>query len=245
MKHIENWKPTKFIYDKEGRLTANKSYVNCRSWLVVNKMAFFYNKFLKEHAKGILADLGCGTVPLYGVYKEEVEKVICVDWVNSNHENIHLDYTADLNKEIPLSPETVDTVLLSDVLEHIKNPNKLMSEISMILRKEGKLILGVPFYYWLHEEPYDFHRYTRYQLVNLCEENGMSLVELEEWGGPLSVILDIIGKNLPDKLFFNTFPDISNWIINTKFGKSIDNRNKESFPLGYCLVAKKTDLLKY
>lgn len=239
MKNQEKWKATKFIYNSGSQLVANKNYVGGSSILVANQMAGLYDKFLKYYANGVLLDLGCGTVPLYIVYQHHVEEVICIDWENSFHKNIHLDYTADLNDSIPLSNDSVDTILLSDVIEHISNYEKMFSEVARVIRKDGILILGVPFFYWLHEEPYDFHRYTRHQLELICKKNGFNVLDLQEFGGPLSVILDIIGKNLPRKLFPNAFHKFSTWFIGTDLGKKIDNRNKNLFPLGYCLVAKK------
>lgn len=242
MKNADKWKPTKFVYNKEGKLVANKNFVNLSSLLVTNKVATLYGKYLKKYASGTIADLGCGTVPLYHIYKDQVKKVICIDWENAYHKNIHLDYSTDLNKELPLERNSVDTILLSDVLEHIANPEKLMAEIGKALRIEGKLVLGVPFFYWLHEEPYDFHRYTKYKLIMFCEKNDMEVIKLEEYGGPLSIIMDIIGKNLPSKLGPRFFQKFANWFVNTRIGKRIDERGKENFPLGYCLVASKKEV---
>ncbi len=239
MKNIEKWRPTKFISDRNGTLVGNRDHVNRGSLLVVNKIAILYQEFLKKYANGILLDLGCGTAPLFHEYNKKVNEVICIDWENSCHKNIHLDFVADLSKNIPLDSNSVNTVLLSDVLEHISEPQKLMAEISRVMRPGGILILGVPFFYWLHESPYDFNRYTKYQLEKLCFDNNLIICELKEWGGPLSVILDIMGKNWPKKFGQKIFQNIAIKLINSHFGRKIDQRNKHLFPLGYCLVAQK------
>jgi SAM-dependent methyltransferase len=239
MKKKHEWEPTKFVFDKKRRLVVNPEYVSNKSLLTANRAARLYEKFLKEHSEGVFLDLGCGTVPLYAAYRDLVEETICIDWENSPHENMHLDYAADLNNGIPLADEAVNTILLSDVFEHINDPERLMSEISRVLKIDGKLILGSPFLYWLHEEPYDFHRYTRHQYKYLCEKNNLEIVQMEETGGPLAVIFDIIGKNLPAKFFSITFQKIGIWFLDTKLGKKIDNRKKKKFSLGYSLVAKK------
>jgi len=241
MKNELKWEPTKFVFNNDGRIVANTEYASETSVLAINKAGVLYQNYLNKYANGKLLDLGCGTVPLYKVYQDKVDQIVCIDWENSFHENIHLDYTADLNDEIPLEMNSMETVLLSDVLEHIANFNNLMSEISRVLKSGGYLILGIPFLYRLHEEPFDFNRFTKYQLKKICEDNGLNVIKIEEWGGPLSVILDIIGKNLPDEFFPKTFQKAAVWLINTKIGKKIDNRSKEKFPLGYCLVAKKEE----
>jgi methionine biosynthesis protein MetW len=51
----------------------------------------------------------------------------------------------DLNKdEIPFQKEKFDFVLLLDVLEHVANPEKLLSEARKKLKSEGKLIITLP-----------------------------------------------------------------------------------------------------
>ncbi len=134
---------------------------------------------------------------------------------------------------------SVDTIILTDVLEHISKPHNLIAEISRIMRDGGRLILGVPFLYWLHEEPYDFHRYTKYQLMELCVNNSLKIISIQEVGGPLTVISDIIAKNLPSNFFSKIFQNVMIAILRTRVGKKLDDRKKKNFPRSYCLVAEK------
>lgn len=238
MKNSEKWQPSIVIYNNK-KFTINKKYVNFRSHIVTEQVLEKYVNLIKKYTSGTLLDLGCGTVPYYNIYKDLAKEIICIDWDNSYHKNIHLDNIADLNSNIPIENDSIDTVILTDVLEHINKPNFLMKEISRVMRKGGKLILGVPFMYWLHEEPFDYHRYTSYQLTNLCEINSLSILTLEEIGGPLTVIFDIISKNLPSVFLSKLFVKSMNVFLKIKIGYKIDNRNKEKFPVGYCLVAEK------
>lgn len=238
MKNREAWKETVVKY-QDGKITANEQYISHNSFLVVQRTVGSYEKIISEHVTGILLDLGCGTVPYYKVYEEIVEEIICIDWENSHHKNIHLDYTADLNKGIPLGDSSVDTILLTDVLEHISKPHILMKEISRVLSANGKLILGVPFMYWLHEDPFDFHRYTKYRLKELCDENNLRVLCLEELGGPLTIIGDIIAKNIPSTFFAKIFQKTMLLFLKTGIGEKIENKNKEKFPISYRLVAQK------
>lgn len=51
----------------------------------------------------------------------------------------------DLNKQtIPFSKEKFDFILMLDVLEHIINPQKLLSESKARLNENGKLIITLP-----------------------------------------------------------------------------------------------------
>ncbi len=243
MRNIDKWKPT-VICKANGHYRVNKNYVGNRSHMVAQNAIGHYVELMQKHARGRLLDLGCATVPYYMVYKDFVEEIICIDWDNSLHQNIHLDHTTDLNINIPLMDGAVDTVILTDVLEHISEPYTLTSEISRVLSVNGKLILGVPFMYWLHEEPYDFHRYTKNQLKVFCDKNNLEILTLIESGGPLTVIFDIIIKNLPWGSMAHQFQRLAIWFTNTKLGKRIDNRNKSKFPSGYFLVAQKRSSFK-
>ena len=121
---------------------------------------------------------------------------ICVDWSNTLHKNPHLDRELDLTKRIPFGNDEFDTIILSDVLEHIPVPEDLWKEMARLLAKNGKIIMNVPFYYWLHEQPHDFYRYTEFALQRFAEISGMRLIELTPIGGAPEILADVIGKNI-------------------------------------------------
>ncbi len=109
-----------------------------------------------------------GLFPLYGVYKDLVRDTVCVDWDQSLHPSPHLDYTCNLNGVLPLKDEEFDTILLTDVLEHIQDPFCLWKEMTRVLKHGGKVIVGVPFLYPIHEAPHDYFRYTEHALRLFC-----------------------------------------------------------------------------
>jgi len=184
-----------------------------------------------------------------GYYSEFVEKATLVDWDNSLHENPLLDLVTDLNTLLPLEDETFDTVLLSDVLEHIPEPQNLLSEISRILKSNGGvLLLNVPFFYPIHEEPFDFHRYTRFSLERMCAAAGLTVLEIAPIGGLPEILIDIASKSalnifwrLP---FFGSrlaavFQSTGSWILKLRIGRKVSVRTADHYPLGYALVAVK------
>ena len=245
MRNQEKWKPSKFVYLK-GKLKASKDAkeVNIGSRLNVDLIAYFYDKSFRQHAKGKLLDLGCGKVPLYAAYKAFVKENVCVDWCNTLHKNEHLDYELDLTKYLPFEDGEFDTIILSDVLEHIPVPEQLWQEMTRILSTNGKIIMNVPFFYWLHEQPHDYYRYTEFALRRFVEISGLRLIQLEPIGGAPEIMADIFAKNilrLPKlgrslAIFVQWFTLI---FIGTKYGKKVSNATSHSFPLGYFLIAEK------
>jgi len=123
MNNVDNWIETKFVF-KRGKLRASKKvrYVGVSSRIAVDLVAEFYDANLCKYAKGHLLDLGCGKVPLYLAYKNYVDEITCADWGNTLHASSFIDFEADLNEPLRLENSMYDTIILSDVLEHIKEP---------------------------------------------------------------------------------------------------------------------------
>lgn len=69
----------------------------------------------------------------------------------------------------PIDSCSIDGVICTQVLEHVANPESLISEIERVLKPGGKLILTVPFLWQQHEKPYDFTRFTSFGLRRLLE----------------------------------------------------------------------------
>jgi len=196
MKAQEAWKPTKFVFDKSGRLRASRDraevYTGSRISADLNAAALY--SALQAHAQGVLIDLGCGKVPLYHTYRDLVDETVCVDWPGSQHGVTHIDVFQDLNNPLELESSSADTVLMTSVLEHIYKPEALLSEIFRVLRPGGKLIMNTPFFYWTHEIPHDYFRYTKFFYHKYAEEEGVKLLSLEEIGGFPHVVFDLLGR---------------------------------------------------
>jgi SAM-dependent methyltransferase len=194
MKRERDWQPSKFTY-AQGRISAAAN-AGGASWLVTQLVAGAYDQHLPSHARGRLLDLGCGAVPLYAAYRALVTEITCVDWASSAHGGQHLDVSHDLNQPLPLESSRYDTVILSDVLEHVRMPEQLLGEVSRVLTAGGKLLLNVPFMYWLHEQPHDYFRYSEHALRSFVERAGLRLLVLEGLGSAPEVVADIVGKHL-------------------------------------------------
>ena len=242
MKNADKYRPTKFVY-RGDRLIASRDVeeVSVASRLNADLTAAAYDSALKTHATGRLLDLGCGNVPLYVAYKRFVQQVTCVDWASSAHSGDFLDVEADLTEPLPFEDAAFDTLILSDVLEHIPKPEPLWQEMHRVLAPGGKLLMNVPFYYCLHEQPHDFFRYTEFALRRFAEITGLAVLELRAVGGAKQVIADILAKK------FVSWPGVGSVLASTV--QWIGARGNahgpsrmlkaESFPLGYFLVAQK------
>ncbi|MFM8856777.1 MAG: class I SAM-dependent methyltransferase [Actinomycetota bacterium] len=242
------WQESKFAVDpRSGALRASRSAARlaASSRLVTDRAGAFYTQAIPEHAHGDLLDLGCGSAPMLGYYAKFVQNVTLVDWANSLHENPLLDIIADLNKPLELRDEAFDTVILSDVLEHIAEPQALLGEVARILKSDGGvLLLNVPFYYPSHEDPFDFYRYTRYSLARLCAAAGLEVVNIPPLGGLPEILIDLTSKILQQLPYLGqglaaVVQNAGSWLVKYGPGRYASDRTANRFPLGYSLIAVK------
>lgn len=245
MKNADTWLPSKYVY-RNGKLMAsrNPDEVSIGSRLVADLVAQRYADNLERHANGKLLDLGCGQVPLYLAYKGLVSETICVDWANTRHANNHLDHECDLTEPLPFADDEFDTIILSDVLEHIPSPEHLWAEMRRILRPGGKLIMNVPFFYCLHEKPHDYYRYTEFALRRYADQAGLDVVQLEPVGGSPEIFADMMAKHLQFVVLVGSplarlVQFLTRQFVGTAVGRRLSTRTAEAFPLGYFLVARK------
>jgi SAM-dependent methyltransferase len=60
---------------------------------------------------------------------------------------------------------------------------KAMTEIGRTLKPGGKLLLSVPFFYPLHDEPHDYFRYTPYGIKEILSKVGFKMIDMVPQGG--------------------------------------------------------------
>jgi SAM-dependent methyltransferase len=240
MKNVDQWKPTKFEQTSKGIWRSNRKKVPARSRLIADRIAAVYAAAIHAHAKGRLVDLGCGDVPLYGIYRDYVGDVFCVDWPGSTHGAAYVDLFADLNEQLTLEEGSFDTVIASDVIEHLHTPQALFDSAARALRPGGKLIVGAPFLYWLHEVPHDYHRYTRFALERMAVKAGLNVVELSSYGGVTDVLSDLATKAVSTRPWI---ADSVYWLTRLMRAlppvEKLGLATRESMPMGYLLVAEK------
>ncbi len=245
VKNADRWAPSKYRL-RRGTLEASRDprEVSVGSRLIADAIAAQYGSKLPRYARGRLVDLGCGKVPLYQAYRDLVSEVVCVDWANSPHQSPFLDQAVDLDGPLPWEGSRFDTVILSDVLEHVQRPEHLLQEVARILAPGGRLLVNVPFLYAIHEAPHDYFRYTEFALRGLVERSGLRLVELEALGGGAQVLADLTAKLLlrygllgrPLAAFVQWWAGV---LLRTRRGRRRAARSARRFPLGYFLVVEK------
>ena len=105
-------------------------------------------QWIPENTNSLL-DVGCASGYYTVHYSKKCSKVFGID-PNENLIKIakekypNLDFRKGSAEEIPFKDNSFDVVILSDVLEHVADEKKCLSEIHRVLKDDGKLILTVP-----------------------------------------------------------------------------------------------------
>jgi SAM-dependent methyltransferase len=199
---------------------------------------------LRAHASGKLLDAGCGTIPFRRYYRDLVTEYHTLDIEKKIPD---VDFVADLQHMDILQTASYTTVLCVEVLEHVPRPWQALAEIHRILKPAGKCILSVPYLSRLHEEPFDFFRYTRYGLQFLLEHAGFRVLEIV----PTGSLFSFLGHQIATAVVcpFWHIPivkDVAFWFnafLCTFPCYWLDRglRIGAKLPLGYVAVAEKND----
>lgn len=140
-------------------------------------------------------DMGCGEKPYRDLF-EDCEYT----GLNPTAEGADPDIMGNAT-DLPVESETVDIVFTTQVIEHVPEPQKMINECFRVLKPGGALVLTGPFYWPIHEEPYDYYRYTRYGLEYMLQKAGFATWEIRPDGGDWAQILLSINLKV-SKVFF-------------------------------------------
>jgi len=154
--------------------------------------------FVQEAAAALPAgtrvlDAGAGDAPYGGLFAHCDYRTS--DWENSPHAGARSADVIGSLDALPLEDATFDAVMITQVLEHVRDPLAVLGELHRVVRPGGSLWLTAPLVWELHEEPYDFFRYTRYGLESLIGAAGFAEIDVRPLGGYFTTVGQLL-RNL-------------------------------------------------
>jgi SAM-dependent methyltransferase len=171
-------------------------------WISLSNAAFYEDMkgVVTRYSRGRTLDIGAGRLAWRKLLHRHVTSYISGDIVVW-HED--LDLAFDATGELPFPDETFDTIFCCSVLEHDPEPWDALFEMHRILAPRGRLLISVPFLLHLHDEPHDYHRFTRYGLECLAARSGFTVHETIENGSlfhfllnPVSIVCSLVWSAL-------------------------------------------------
>jgi SAM-dependent methyltransferase len=185
------------------------------------------------YARGRLLDIGCGNKPYEKMFAGSISEHIGCDVVQSSDNRVDAICPAT---NLPFENASFDTVLITQVIEHVADHQAMLFEASRVLKNNGVLILSGPMYWPLHEEPYDFFRFTKHGLRFLLEKAGFVEIEIVSNGGKWALCGQVLIHTIQGTRLCRGFTIRS---INRIFAWLDNRRPVHSNTMNYVVVARK------
>jgi len=198
---------------------------------------------------GSFLDVGCGMKPYESLFKSIAKSYIGIDHPITQGGSYGTLTRADIFSDAPSFPfknETFDSVICTQVLEHVSDPSIKVNEIARVLVPGGTAVISVPFAWPLHEVPYDFYRYTEFGLKSLLENSGLKVIHHEDHGNAMEALCQITIELYIAKAGATGLAKLAMRVVSTGIcfagicgGKLFPSRN---FLMGFTMIAVKNTI---
>ncbi len=197
---------------------------------------YYLDKVLSDiNFYGKVLDVGGKKENKRGTFRPPLHKIESWEYLNID-ESTNPDYLCSADN-IPVDDNTFDIVMLAEVIEHLENPIAVLNECYRVLKKDGKIVVTIPFLNALHADPYDFQRWTDVKIENVFNKSGFKNISIKPMGGKAAVIYDLLNfSQTPASFKTRIFRKILQ-IISPIF-KILDKPNR-FVTTGYFIEAKK------
>lgn len=140
-------------------------------------------------------DCGCGNQPLRKKLQSIGLKYESLDITQNCETNV--DYVCSIDAQVEQFQSVVhtkyDLVICTEVLEHVRDLQMAFRNLFASSNPGGFAILTIPFFYPLHEEPFDFCRPTPHLIQSLAKDAGYHVISIEKAGSAVEVMGTLLG----------------------------------------------------
>jgi SAM-dependent methyltransferase len=143
-------------------------------------------------------DVGCGRQPFRKTLESLGYSFTGID-VQQNPENT-VDVICAIDESLPeglVSRGPFHFVLCTEVMEHVADWDRAFNNLAALMEQGGRLLITCPYFYPLHEEPYDFWRPTLHALRYFGSRAGFRRLHEEAAGGGWDVLGTLLAECRP------------------------------------------------
>jgi SAM-dependent methyltransferase len=199
----------------------------------------------------LILDIGSGDSPYRDLWQHA--RYLAIDLTNKEADALSNIYN------LPVKSDCADMAICTEVLEHVFDTSKALTELHRVLKPGGWLVLSTPFIMGEHEAQ-DYYRFTPACLAKHIHTNGFETTEISTRGGIFSC-LGLLATHLPSQVIsrhrlnsadrsesrvLSTIPSTL-WLclalifqISLRFLAHLDRfDSKKHFTLGYVVVCSK------
>ena len=190
------------------------------------------DKLIRENQKyicGLTLNVGGGKT----TYRELADQMITMDKYDANPSGskLDVDVKADAEKQYPFPDNKFDSLVCTQVLEHVPDPLHIINENYRVLKQDGYLILSVPFLERYHADPHDYWRFTHQGLKKILEPN-FEIIKMEPVGGRYLLIQNFLFIHGFNKPLFRLLQPLFEY-------KSKKENNKIKWAPGILVISKR------
>jgi len=198
-----------------------------------------YEKLKQTTVHGQILDIGGSTKSGYHTLLKGAEKI-----TTSNIDSSYgCDLVFDIQKTFPLEPNSFDTVISMNVLEHIFDFHPVFSEVYRVLKPGGAFVSSTPFMFHVHGSPDDYFRYTESALRGLAAKHGFVVERMEVLGyGVFSLLWQTVGGVIPTTTLKYIGKNVSILLDKALLHFHPFEKLRNRIPLGYFWVFKKHEV---
>jgi SAM-dependent methyltransferase len=138
-------------------------------------------------------DIGCGGQP-FRTLLQQVGYSYCGVDVNADG-GPPVDVACSADELLPdelLRRGPFDFLLCTEVVEHVADWQTAFANFASLLAPGGRALITAPYFYQLHEEPYDFWRPTLHAIDYYARRNGLHVLYSQAAGD----VWDVLGTAL-------------------------------------------------
>lgn len=148
-----------------------------------------FHPFIKDFARsarGDVLDIGCGKKP-HRQWFSDIDSYTGLDIDDVGQADVCGTAT-----RLPFHDDTFNSILSTQVLEHVPDPFAFFSEVNRVLKSGGRTFISTNQMYPLHETPHDYYRFTRYGLEYLAKRANLTVEHTLEVGSlPMRMCCEI------------------------------------------------------
>lgn len=194
----------------------------------------------KVPAGGNVLDVGCGTGRSERVFNSLGRDLVWlgVDIVSSpavdrRSPGKHGRFVAFDGIELPFADDTFHLIYSNQVLEHVRHPERLLSEVCRVLKPDAAFVGGTS-----NLEPYhalSYWNFTPFGFKTIVEDAGMRLVEMRPGiDGPTLIERQVRGRPAELNRYFSETSPLNEKILNSKRHKRGVVRDLNNRMLQFC-----------